>query len=75
MMALMSLDCLRTRLCDADSTGQTSTQGRLRFLVGVVLGTTLATVLAEDLLSKILCLALLTVCMGDVNWGFLLMVL
>jgi hypothetical protein len=59
--ALLSLCCLRTRLCDADSTGQTSSQGRLRFLVGVVLRSTLATVLAKDFLSEILCLALLTI--------------
>jgi hypothetical protein len=70
MMALVSLGCLSTRLCDADSTGQTSTQGRLRFLVGVVLRSTLATVLAKDLLSKILRLALLTVCRSDVNCVF-----
>jgi hypothetical protein len=58
---LLSLYCLGTRLCDADSAGQTSPQGRLRFLVGVVLGSTLATVLAEDFLSEILCLALLAI--------------
>jgi hypothetical protein len=33
----------------------------LRFLVGVVLGSTLTTVLAEDFLSEILCLALLAI--------------
>lgn len=69
-MACLSLDCLQTRLCDTDSTGQTSTQWRLRSLVGVVLRGTLATVLAKYLLRKVLCLALLTVCGSDVNWVF-----
>ena len=69
-MSCLSLGCLRTRLCNADSTGQTSTQGRLRSLVGVVLRGTLATVLAKDLLGKILSLALLTVYECDVNWVF-----
>ena len=63
----LSLYCLRTRLCDADSTGQTSSQGRLRFLVGVFLRSTLTTVLAKDFLSEILCLALLAIWKNNVN--------
>lgn len=60
-----------TRLCDADSTGQTSTHGRLRSLVvGIVLRGTLATVLAKDLLGEVLCFALLAICVGDVNCVF-----
>jgi len=69
-MACLSPVYTRTRLCDADSTGQTSTQGRLRSLIRVVLGSTLATVLAKDLLGEVLCLALLTIYECDVNGVF-----
>lgn len=70
-LSCLSVASDRTRLCDADPTGQTATQLRLLFLVVVVvLRGTLAAVLAEDLLGKVLCLALLTICGCDVNCVF-----
>jgi hypothetical protein len=66
-------------LCNADSAGQASPQRCRRLLVvvivAVVVRRTLTPILAKDLLSQILCLALGAICGCDVNCVFCLIAL